>query len=44
LKLYVSADAVTKDGFTKAYLALGGEGWTLRAFIWRRTCEPSRRR
>ena len=26
------ADAVTKDGFTKAYLVLGGEGWTLRAF------------
>ena len=25
-------DAVTKDGFTKAYLVLGGEGWTLRAF------------
>ena len=26
------ADAVTKDGFTKAYLVLGGAGWTLRAF------------
>jgi hypothetical protein len=25
------ADAVTKDGFTKAYLVLGGEGWTSRA-------------
>ena len=26
------ADAVTKDGFTKTSLVLGGEGWTLRAF------------
>jgi hypothetical protein len=26
------ADAVTKDGFTKGYLVLGGEGRTLRAF------------
>jgi hypothetical protein len=26
------ADAVTKDGFTKTYLVLGDEGWTLRAF------------
>ena len=26
------ADAVTKDGFTKAYLVLAGEGWTLRTF------------
>jgi hypothetical protein len=26
------ADAVTKNGFAKAYLVLGCEGWTLRAF------------
>lgn len=26
------ADAATKGGFAKAYLVLGGEGWTLRKF------------
>ncbi len=26
------ADAVQKGGFAKAYLVLGGEGWTLRDF------------
>lgn len=26
------ADAVVKGGFEKAYLVLGGEGWTLRDF------------
>lgn len=26
------ADAVKQRGFTKAYLVLGGEGWTLRDF------------
>lgn len=27
------ADAVRTGGFTKAYLVLGGEGWTLREFF-----------